>query len=209
VENVVGMDRGSFEERDLAPTWLEQFEAWQREAAAAGIHEPEAMVLSTADAEGTPSSRTVLLKGLDARGFVFYTNLDSRKGRQLAENPHASLLFPWHPMGRQVIVIGGVEQVEDAQADEYFATRPYGSQIGARTSRQSQVIESRAVLDTARAEQEERYPPSGPVPRPERWSGFRVLPESVEFWQRRPDRLHDRLRFRREGGSWIVERLSP
>jgi len=203
------MDRG-LDERDLAGTWLEQFEAWQRDVVAAGVHEPEAMVLSTAGADGRLASRTVLLKGLDGRGFVFYTNLDSRKGRQLAENQHASLLFPWHPMGRQAIVIGAVERVEDAEADAYFATRPYGSRIGAHASRQSRVIASRAVLDAARAELEARYPPRGEVPRPQRWSGFRVVPESVEFWQRRPDRLHDRLRFRRrEDGAWVVERLSP
>lgn len=197
------------EEQDLASHWLEQFERWQAEFAGAGAHEPTAMVLATASADGQPSARTVLLKGVDERGFEFFTNLDSRKGRELAENPRASLLFPWYERQRQVVVVGAVEPVEPGRADAYFASRPYGSRIGAHASRQSSVIAGRSVLEDARAELEARYPPDGPVPRPERWSGFRVLPETVEFWQGRPNRLHDRLRFRRAEGSWVVERLSP
>jgi pyridoxamine 5'-phosphate oxidase len=196
-------------ERDLAGTWLEQFERWQGEFAQAGAHEATAMVLATASADGQPSARTVLLKGVDERGFEFFTNLDSRKGRELAENPRASLLFPWYELERQVVVVGAVEPVSAERADAYFASRPYGSRIGAHASRQSSVIDDRSVLDRARAELESRYPPDGQVPRPERWSGFRVLPQPVEFWQGRPDRLHDRLRFRREGEGWVVERLSP
>jgi pyridoxamine 5'-phosphate oxidase len=204
------VERG-FDEHDLAGTWLEQFERWHAEFGAASAHEPTAMVLATAAADGQPSARTVLLKGVDERGFEFFTNLDSRKGRELAENPRASLLFPWYELQRQVVVVGGVEQVEEARADAYFASRAYGSRIGALASSQSQVIADRRVLEDAAAELEARYPPGAPVPRPERWSGFRVLPYSVEFWQGRPDRLHDRLRFRRDddGGGWLVERLSP
>jgi len=199
------------DEQDLAPTWLEQFEAWRGEAEGSAVHEPDAMVLATADAAGRPSARTVLLKGIDGRGFTFFTNLDSRKGRELDQNPRASLLFPWYPLGRQVVVGGSVSGVADEEADAYFEGRPYGSRIGALASRQSEVIPSRAVLDRAKIELEARYPPDGPaVPRPPRWSGFRLAPEMVEFWQKRPDRLHDRLRYRRvSGDEWVVERLSP
>jgi len=152
----------------------------------------------------------VLLKGVDERGFEFFTNLDSRKGRELAANPQASLLFPWYPLRRQVIVTGAVVAVSVERADEYFASRAHRSQLGALASRQSSVIADRGVLERALAELEQRYPPQEPVPRPERWSGFRVEPETVEFWQGRRDRLHDRLRFRREpAGEWVVERLSP
>ena len=197
-------------EGDLAPTWLAQFEAWREETLAAIPAEPEAMVLATADAEGQPSARTVLLKGVDERGFEFFTNLDSRKGREIAENPRASLVFPWYALRRQVVVVGAVVGVEPERADAYFATRAYGSRIGALASRQSSVIADRSVLEAARTELEARYPPEGHVPRPERWSGFRVEPETVEFWQGRRDRLHDRLRFRRRaGGEWLLERLSP
>ncbi len=196
-------------EQELAATWLEQFERWHAEFAAAGAHEATAMVLATASAAGQPSARTVLLKGVAERGFEFFTNLDSRKGRELAQNGRASLLFPWYELERQVIAVGAVEGLEAARADEYFASRPYGSQIGAHASRQSSVIAERSVLERAQAEAEARWPSPGPVPRPERWSGFRVVPETVEFWQGRPNRLHDRLRFRHDAGAWIVERLSP
>ncbi len=199
----------TLEEGGLAATWLEQFESWHAEFSAAGAHEATAMVLATASAGGQPSARTVLLKGVAERGFEFFTNLDSRKGRELAENPRASLLFPWYELERQVVVVGAVEPVEQARADDYFASRPYGSRIGAHASRQSTVIAARSVLEQAQAEAEARWPPPGPVPRPERWSGFRVAPETVEFWQGRPDRLHDRLRFRRDDAGWVVERLSP
>jgi len=196
-------------EEQLAATWLEQFERWHAEFAAAGAHESTAMVLATTSAAGQPSARTVLLKGVDESGFEFFTNLDSRKGSELAENPRASLLFPWYELERQVIAVGAVEAVDAARADAYFASRPYGSRIGAHASRQSSVIADRSELERAQAQAEARWPPPGPVPRPERWSGFRVVPETVEFWQGRPNRLHDRLRFRREGGAWTIERLSP
>ena len=197
-------------ERDLAGDWLAQFRAWRAELAAVDLAEPDAMVLATADAAGRPSARSVLLKGVDERGFEFFTNLDSRKGRELAENPRAALLFPWYELRRQVIVSGDVSPLSDRRADEYFASRAYRSRLGALASRQSSVIPDRAVLESAMAELERRYPYDGPVPRPERWSGFRVEPHSVEFWQGRRDRLHDRLRFRRgAAGEWLVERLSP
>lgn len=200
----------ALDERDLAGDWLTQFRAWREDLDAAGPAEPDAMVLASADPSGQPSARTVLLKGLDERGFEFFTNLDSRKGRELDANPRASLVFPWYVLRRQVIVVGGVVALGGERADAYFASRAYRSRLGALASRQSSVIADRGVLERSLAEAEQRYPPDGPVPRPERWGGFRVEPESVEFWQGRRDRLHDRLRFRRgEAGEWVVERLSP
>jgi pyridoxamine 5'-phosphate oxidase len=198
------------DEADLAGSWLEQFLRWHREIHDAQVAEPDAMVLATAAAEGAPSARSVLLRGVDERGFEFFTNLGSRKGRELAANPRASLVFPWYELRRQVIVVGRAQQVERERADEYFATRAYGSRIGALASAQSSVIADRAELESRAAELRERYPPTGEVPRPEHWSGFRIQPDTVEFWQGRRDRLHDRLRFRRVGdGGWAVERLSP
>jgi pyridoxamine 5'-phosphate oxidase len=206
-------DSGSdpvLDEHDITSGWLEQFQAWHQQVRDASLPEPEAMLLATADAEGRPSARSVLLKGLDERGFVFFTNLDSRKGADLAANHHATLVFPWWAVHRQVLVSGTVALVDPQEADDYFATRPYGSQISARVSPQSEVIESRAWLEGAWAEEEKRYPPGADVPRPQRWSGFRLAPIAVEFWQGRRDRLHDRLRFRLDSdGDWILERLSP
>jgi pyridoxamine 5'-phosphate oxidase len=200
----------TLDERDLAPDWLTQFQGWQADVAAAGLAEPDAMVLATADETGQPSARTVLLKGVDPRGFEFFTNLDSRKGLELDVNPRASLVFPWYPLRRQVIVVGGVAPVGAERADAYFASRAHRSRLGALASHQSRVIPDRGVLERALGELEQRYPDEGPVPRPERWSGFRVEPETVEFWQGRRDRLHDRLRFRHDvEGRWVVERLSP
>jgi pyridoxamine 5'-phosphate oxidase len=200
----------TLDEAEFAGDWLAQFERWLDDALNAPLPEPNAMVLATADAAGRPSARNVLLKLVDARGFVLYTNLDSRKGRDVAANPHGALVFTWTPLHRQVVVTGTVEHVEDAEADAYFASRPHGSRLGALASSQSAVIPSRAVLDEARAELEQRYPEGAVVPRPANWGGLRVVPETVEFWQGRPDRLHDRLRFRREhGGAWTVERLAP
>jgi pyridoxamine 5'-phosphate oxidase len=200
----------TLDEEDLASDWLTQFESWRAEVDEALFAEPDAMVLATATPDGQPSARTVLLKGIDERGFEFFTNLDSRKGQELAANPRASLLFPWYALRRQVIAIGSVVTLGGERADEYFASRAYRSRLGALASRQSSVIDGREVLERALADAERRYPPDGPVPRPERWGGFRVVPASVEFWQGRRDRLHDRLRYRREGaGDWVVERLSP
>ncbi len=206
-------DAGALEtqlrEQDLRADWLEQLRAWLQDARTADLSEPEAMVLATADADGRPGARTVLLKGLDERGLVFFSNRGSRKGRELAENPRVAVVFPWYPIRRQVIVDGTVEVLDEQASDEYFASRPYRSRIGALASSQSSVISRREVLEQARDELQERYPEPGPVPRPAWWGGWRIAPTSVEFWQGRRDRLHDRLRYRREGGGWIIERLSP
>jgi pyridoxamine 5'-phosphate oxidase len=199
--------RMGLSEDDLAPTWLRQFEHWLADAVAAGMAEPNAMVLATATPDGRPSARTVLLKGVDDDGFVLYTNRDSRKGREAAANPRAALLFPWHDLQRQVIAEGEIEPLGADEDDAYFATRPHGSQLGALASPQSRVIPSREVLERAFAAAAERHP--GPVPRPPQWGGLRVRPDAVEFWQGRPDRLHDRLRYRHEGDAWTVERLAP
>jgi pyridoxamine 5'-phosphate oxidase len=199
----------TLEEHSLASDWLTEFIAWRGEVDRARFAEPDAMVLATADPDGRPSARTVLLKGVDARGFEFFTNLESRKGRELATNPRASLLFPWYALRRQVVVAGSVVALSTERADEYFASRARRSRLGAVASHQSSVIADRGVLERALAEAEQRYGPDGEVPRPEHWGGLRVVPETVEFWQGRRDRLHDRLRFRREGSAWAVERLSP
>jgi pyridoxamine 5'-phosphate oxidase len=198
-------------EKDLAATPVEQFARWFEQAAnEAHLFEPNAMVVSTADAEGRPSSRTVLLKRFDERGFVFYTNYESRKGRDLAANPHVSLLFPWYPMARQVIVTGVAERTGRDETAAYFRTRPHGSQLGAWASAQSTVIASREELETAYARLASRYPEHEQVPVPPHWGGFRVRPHTVEFWQGRENRLHDRLRYTaRPDGTWTVDRLSP
>ncbi|MBD9724999.1 pyridoxamine 5'-phosphate oxidase [Streptomyces caniscabiei] len=199
------------DESELAAGPMEQFGRWFLQAAQEGaVFEPNAMVVSTADAEGHLSSRTVLMKAYDADGFVFYTNYDSRKARDLAENPYVSLLFPWHALARQVIVTGTAVRTGRDETAAYFRTRPHGSQLGAWASAQSSVISSRAELDAAYEELLARYPEGEQVPVPPHWGGFRVVPQSVEFWQGRWNRLHDRLRYVAEpGGSWRVERLSP
>ncbi|MFI1048343.1 pyridoxamine 5'-phosphate oxidase [Streptomyces griseoruber] len=199
------------DEAELAATPVEQFARWFKDAAVeAHLFEPNAMVVSTADAEGRPSSRTVLLKQFDEQGFVFYTNYESRKGRDLAANPYVSLLFPWHPMARQVIVRGAARRTGRDETAAYFRSRPHGSQLGAWASGQSSVIAGRAELDASYAELVARYPEGERVPVPPHWGGFRVVPESVEFWQGRENRLHDRLRYvARADGTWSVERLAP
>jgi pyridoxamine 5'-phosphate oxidase len=206
-------------ESDLAASPYDQFSRWFKEAAAAGLHEPNAMVVSTADAAGRPSSRTVLLKAFDARGFVFFTNYTSRKGRELAENPYVSLLFPWHPLARQVIVSGVAERIGRDETAAYFRTRPHGSQLGAWASDQSSTVASRAELERAYGELAARYPEGEQVPAPPHWGGYRIPAETVEFWQGRHNRLHDRLRYLREtdgepadsgsAGTWRIERLAP
>jgi pyridoxamine 5'-phosphate oxidase len=176
--------RGHLGPDDLAPTWLEQMVAWLEDAEAAvgeGLVEPNAMVFATADASGRTSARTVLLKHLDQRGFVLYTNLASRKGEEVRQNPFGSLVFPWYVLERQVVVVGSVMEVEAEEADAYFRSRPHGSRVGALVSPQSQVIADRSVLDAAKLEIEARYPPGTEVPRPESWGGLRVVPETVEF----------------------------
>ncbi|CAA9498465.1 MAG: Pyridoxamine 5'-phosphate oxidase [uncultured Solirubrobacteraceae bacterium] len=202
-------DLGGLDETALAATWLEQFERWLADAVAAGIPEPNAMVLATADAGGAPSARTVLLKGVGATGFVFFTNLGSRKGAQATANPRAALTFPWLEQQRQVCVTGRVEPVAGAEADTYFASRSRGAQLGAHASPQSSVVASRTELEQRFEELGRRWPEGTAVPRPPQWGGLRVAPDGVEFWQGRPNRLHDRLRFRAVGPGWVVERLAP
>lgn len=196
-------------ESDLADDPLTQFRTWFDLVATSGLVEPNAMVLATADATGQPSARTVLLKEVDSDGFVFFTGYTSRKGRELTENPRASLVFPWFAVHRQVVVVGPVERVDRAATEEYFASRPHSSQLGAWASEQSTVLASRSQLDERYAQAAAEFP--GEVPTPQRWGGFRLLPETVEFWAGRASRLHDRLRYRRatDASGWIVERLSP
>lgn len=197
-------------ESDLAADPHDQFARWFKDATVAGLHEPNAMVVSTADAAGRPSSRTVLLKAFDDRGFVFFTNYNSRKGRELAENPAISLLFPWHPLARQVVVTGTAQRIGRDETAAYFRTRPHGSQLGAWASDQSAPVASRAELEDAYEELAARYPEGEQVPAPPHWGGYRIAAETVEFWQGRLNRLHDRLRYVREsGGGWRVERLAP
>jgi pyridoxamine 5'-phosphate oxidase len=195
-------------EKDLARDPFRQFEKWFQEAEAAKIHEPNAMTLTTATRDGKPSARTVLLKGLDGRGFVFYSNYESRKGRELEANPQATLVFPWLILERQVIVEGAVTRVAREESEAYFHARPRASQLGAWISQQSSIIPGRKVLEDAMKELEAKYA-GGEVPLPPHWGGWRLAPETVEFWQGRRSRLHDRLRYRRAGNEWTVERLAP
>lgn len=183
------------------------FDAWFAEAKASEPNDPEAMALATVGADGEPSVRMVLLKGHDPRGFVFYTNLDSRKGHELAANPRGSLLFHWKSLRRQVRVEGAVSAVSDAEADAYFASRSRDSQLGAHASLQSQALDRRETFEARFAEMGERFPSE--VPRPARWSGFRVAPERIEFWSDRPHRLHERRLFTRVGDGWREGLLYP
>jgi pyridoxamine 5'-phosphate oxidase len=186
---------------------LDQFRAWYEGAVAAGVVEPEAMALATADADGMPSVRFVLLKGIDERGVEFFTNYESRKGRELIANPRAALAVLWKPLQRQVRLEGPVEVLEPEESDAYFATRSRGSQLGAWASRQSDVIPDRDWLEARLREADAAYP--GDVPRPPHWGGFRLLPSVVEFWEGRPNRLHDREQFTRTETGWTSTRLSP
>ncbi|MDQ1668455.1 MAG: pyridoxamine 5-phosphate oxidase [Actinomycetota bacterium] len=199
-------------ESDAARDPLDQFARWFSDAITAGLPEPNAMVLATATPDGVPSARTVLLKGVDSRGFTFFTNTGSQKGQELAVNPRAALVFPWHELERQVRVVGPVSELAHEEVAAYFSTRPYGSRLGAWSSPQSQVIAGRAELDERWAQMAARFPEGAQVPPPEFWGGYRVEPELVEFWAGRESRLHDRLRYRRaagEGGEWRLERLAP
>jgi pyridoxamine 5'-phosphate oxidase len=196
-------------DEDVVADWLTQFRRWfERAAAEPGLVEPNAMQVATADAAGRPSVRTVLLKAFDERGLVFYTNYDSAKGRDLAAVPYAAAVLVWPQLERQVRFSGTVARVDPAETAAYFASRPRGAQLGAWASAQSSVIVSRAELDEALAQTEARFAERA-VPPPPNWGGYRIAPESVEFWQGRADRLHDRIRYRRDGGRWIIERLAP
>jgi pyridoxamine 5'-phosphate oxidase len=196
-------------EEDLLGDPIAQFQSWFEDACRAEVFEPNAMTLATVGADGQPSARIVLLKGVDRRGLAFFTNLTSRKSREFDANARAALVFWWGPLARQVRFEGKVERVADAEADAYFASRPRGSQIGAWASPQSAVIADRRALEDAARAHEERFG-AGAVPRPEFWGGFRLLPLRAEFWQGRTDRLHDRLRYSREAsGGWRLERLAP
>jgi pyridoxamine 5'-phosphate oxidase len=197
-----------FDESALDPDPIRLFELWLADAQAAGIVEPLAMTLATADGSGRPSARMVLLRGVDERGFVFYTNRESEKGREMVANPRAALVFHWDRLGRQVRVGGRVELVDRAESETYWAGRPKGHRLAAWASEQSAVVASRAVLEKAFADVERRFP-GDDVPLPPFWGGYRVVPDWIEFWLSRTDRLHDRIRYRREGGSWLVERLAP
>lgn len=192
---------------DLAEDPFSQFSHWFSVARDAGVHEPEAMIVSSISEDGFPSSRHVLLKGLD-HGFVFYTNYESQKGIELSERPVASICFPWNILSRQVRVVGRVEKTTVAESDEYFSTRPRGSQVGAWASQQSSVLENREQLRTRWDEIDRQYEGQD-VPRPPHWGGFRVVPHEVEFWQGQPSRLHDRFRYRQAESGWQIERLSP
>ncbi len=198
------------EAADLDPDPIVQLQRWIDDASAAGLHEPTAMALATAGHDGRPVVRHVLLRGLDGRGLAFYTNYGSRKGRHLAENPWASVVFPWFAIGRQVIVTGTVDRLTAEESDAYFASRPRGSQLGAWASDQSDVIPSREDLERRLAEFTERFE-GQPVPRPPDWGGYRLIPAGIEFWHHQPNRLHDRIRYTRDESSeaWQVDRLSP
>jgi pyridoxamine 5'-phosphate oxidase len=195
-------------EEDVVADPMEQFDRWFEDARRAKVYEPNAMTLASVSAEGQPSARMVLLKIADRRGLAFFTNLCSRKARELEGSPRASLLFWWGPLERQVRFDGRIERAGDAEADAYFASRPRGSQLGAWASEQSEVVAGRHVLEEAERHHRERFE-GGDVPRPPFWGGFRLVPEQVEFWQGRQNRLHDRLRYTRDGSGWRIERLAP
>lgn len=205
--------RASFNESDAHPDPVAQFRRWFDEAIASQLNEPNAMVLATVNPQGQPDARVVLLKGFDDRGFVFFSNYRSAKGQQLGHTPEAALVFLWHELERQVRIEGSVEKISAAESDGYFESRPHGSKLGAWASQQSEVVASRQDLEVRLATVKEKYG-DGPVPRPEHWGGFRVKPRKLEFWQGRPNRLHDRLRYFRsvtsEGSAtWQIERLQP
>ena len=202
-----GVVRGLTDE-GAGPDPFALFDRWYREAREAGLYLPESMALATATADGRPSVRQVLLKAFDERGFVFYTNYDSRKGEEIAENPRAALTVHWPILQRQVRINGGVEKTTEEESYAYFSSRPRGSQVGAWASDQSSVLGGREELERSFREAQERFG-GGDIPLPPFWGGYRVIPETFEFWQGRANRLHDRLRFTRTGGEWTIDRLYP
>jgi pyridoxamine 5'-phosphate oxidase len=199
---------GELLESNVAADPIKQFDRWFAHVLAANVPEPTAMTLATADTAGRPSARIVLLKGFDAHGFVFYTSYISRKGRELAANPRACLVFFWEPLERQVRIEGSVEHVSRAETDAYFHSRPVASQVGAWVSKQSEPLPSRRTLELRAAELFVQYA-GGEIPTPDFWGGYRVIPDRMEFWQGRRSRLHDRLEYTREGNGWKVQRLWP
>ncbi|MDN7489930.1 pyridoxamine 5'-phosphate oxidase [Burkholderia sp. AU31652] len=206
----INYSRASLDEADVAHDPFVQFDRWFKEALAAKLPEPNTMTLATVGADGRPSARIVLIKGVDERGFVFFTNYESRKGRDLAAHPEAALLFYWIELERQVRIEGRIEKTSAEESDRYFASRPLGSRIGAWASQQSAAIDSRATLEAQEKAVSERYGDN--PPRPPHWGGYRLVPDSIEFWQGRPSRLHDRLLYTRDAGTstgWSISRLSP
>ena len=203
----ISYEQGELNESDVNHNPIQQFNIWLQEAITNLVSEPNAMVLATANKNGEPSARNVLLKSADEKGFIFFSNKQSDKAKDLAENPQATLLFSWLSQHRQVIVKGKVSEISREEPNEYFQTRPYGSRISAWVSNQSQVIKNREVLEQKVKEFMEKYPEE--VPMPDYWGGYILKPESVEFWQGRPSRLHDRIRFTKKENSWIIERISP
>lgn len=201
--------REALSESDVLSSPLAQFDRWFQEALDAQLTEPNAMTLATATRDGHPSARTVLLKGVDKEGFVFFTNYESRKGQELADNPQAALLFTWLELERQVRIEGMIERISAEASEAYFQSRPKGSQIGAWVSPQSRVIPGRDVLEAKQQALEAEYAHAEVLPRPAFWGGYRLLPDTVEFWQGRPSRLHDRILYRRFAGAWKIERLAP
>lgn len=199
---------GGLDVDDLEPDPVSMFRRWLDEALAAGLHEPNAMVISTVAGDGRPSSRMVLLKGLDEQGFVFFTNHTSRKAHELETNPHCSLLFPWHPLERQVRIEGTAQVLDRESVEAYHRLRPRSAQLGAWASTQSQPVGSRAELNHAYAAVMQRFE-GEEVPVPDHWGGYRIDPETVEFWQGRPGRMHDRLVYARDAGAWQIHRLAP
>lgn len=194
---------------DVDPDPIKQFEKWFQEAQTSKITEPNALVLATADADGTPSSRTVLLKAIDHRGLSFFTNYDSQKGKELAANPKASATFLWLDLERQIHIRGAVEKVSEQESEDYFRMRPWKSQIGAVASFQSECIPNRGWLEERFEDLKAQFPEGHPIPRPSNWGGYRLIPQVMEFWQGRQSRLHDRIVYQRTKGGWEIERLSP
>jgi len=201
-------DSGALQEQEMAADPMEMFARWLEEAIAAGIDEPNAMTLATATPEGKPSARVVLLKEMTRNGFTFFTNYRSRKGEELRTNPRAALLFDWHEMARQVRIEGAVEQLPPDESDAYYLSRPENARIGAWTSPQSRVVADRGELDALQREVEQRFAQE-PLPRPDHWGGYLVRPERIEFWQGRPNRMHDRLVYEKNEEEWSLQRLAP